>query len=113
MSKQHVTRVFEVSQSSMQRYVRLAREQADLTPKPLPGRQPLIGPEAYPALTAQLETQPPTQAAISPEMARITVSGMRTRAAPMLTSTALLRSAEIKSSHSGSVIPRRYPSRCR
>lgn len=58
MPKSHAARVFGVSESSVQRYVRLAGDGGDLTPKPLPGRQPLIGPEEYPALAAQLAAQP-------------------------------------------------------
>jgi len=56
--KSFVARLLNVGRATVDRYVRQQRASGDLRPKPHLGAVPLMGPEQYPALVAQLEATP-------------------------------------------------------
>jgi transposase len=58
MSKSEAARVFGVGLATIKRYAALRREQGSLTPKPHPGRPPLLSPEQLEVLRTQLLAQP-------------------------------------------------------
>ena len=57
-SQHEVARFFEVSLSTIKRYLRLRREQGHLRPKKIPGRPPTKGASLRAHLLAQLEAFP-------------------------------------------------------
>lgn len=56
--KKHVAAMFKVSVSTINRYLKQARETGRLEPKRMKGRTPSIGPEDRDALAAQLKAHP-------------------------------------------------------
>lgn len=57
MSRQKVVTTFGISLASIKRWLVLEAQGA-LAPKPIPGKQPHIGPDQQPLLEAQLQAHP-------------------------------------------------------
>ncbi len=57
-NKSEVARTFGVGLSTVKRYVHQQRTTGSITPRTAPGGTPLIGPDQYPALLAQLTAHP-------------------------------------------------------
>jgi transposase len=58
MSKSQAARVFGVGLASVKRYAAQRRDTGSLSPRPHPGRPPLIPPEQHPALLALVAAAP-------------------------------------------------------